>query len=247
MKGDSPQSVARRARQELAGLARPSGEFDASRYFRGTRDLGFYNVGTSVVRAMGKRIAREHRDTWSLDDVVAFADILIVDRHLEVKGLAIEVLACRQREFTPALITVWKRWLAEDHCDNWATTDALCGMCFGPLLRRHPELAPSLAPWAKHRNMWVRRASAVGILKLVNRGEALDQAYATALTLHPDKEDLIQKAVGWMLREAGRADRGRLKRYLLKNGAQIPRTTIRYAIEHFPATERGALLRATRP
>jgi 3-methyladenine DNA glycosylase AlkD len=242
----SPRTVARRARGELAALARPAGEFDASRYFRGTRDLGFYNVGTSVVRAMGKRIAREYRDVWSLDDVVTFADLLIVDRYLEVKGLAIEVLACRRREFTPALLAVWKRWLAEDRCDNWATTDALCAMCVGPLLRRQPELAPTLAPWAKHRNMWVRRASAVGLLKLVGRGDALDQAYATALTLHADGEDLIQKAVGWMLREAGRADRPRLQRYLLKHGPHIPRTTIRYAIEHFAAAERQRLLAATR-
>jgi 3-methyladenine DNA glycosylase AlkD len=246
VKAVSPQRLARQARQELAALARPVGEFDASRYFRGTRDLGFYNVGTSVVRSIGKRIAREHRDDWSLEDAVAFAEVLVADRYLEVKGLGIEVLACWRRDFTPALLKVWKRWLAEDRCDNWATTDALCGMCVGPLLQRQPQLAATLAAWATHRNMWVRRASAVGILKLVSRGDALDQAYATAQTLHADGEDLIQKAVGWMLREAGRADRGRLERYLLTHGPRIPRTTIRYAIEHFPTEQRRALLAQTR-
>jgi 3-methyladenine DNA glycosylase AlkD len=246
VKRPSPRAVARQARQEIAALARPAGEFDASRYFRGTRDLGFYNVGTSRVRAVGKRIARDHRDDWSLDDVVDFAETLIVDRYLEVKGLAIEVMACSRRRFTPSLLRVWKRWLADDRCDNWATTDALCGMCLGPLLLGHRELAPALAAWATHRNMWVRRASAVGILALVRKGDVLDQAYATALTLHADGEDLIQKAVGWMLRDAGRADRARLARYLRTHGPRIPRTTVRYAIEHFPPDERRALLAATR-
>ena len=64
--------------------------------------------------------------------------------------------------------------------------------------------------------------------------------------LHDDDEDLIQKAVGWMLREAGKADQPRLERYLRANGPSIPRTTLRYAIERFPDGKRRALLAATR-
>ena len=61
--------------------------------------------------------------------------------------------------------------------------------------------------------------------------------YAIARRLHADREDLIQKAVGWALREAGKTDMPRLERYLRANGAAIPRTTLRYAIERFPETE----------
>jgi 3-methyladenine DNA glycosylase AlkD len=239
--------VAAAARRALAEKARPAGAFDASRYFRGAGDLGFYNVGTATVRAMGRAIAREHRDDWSLDQVIACAEALIGDRHLEVKGLAVEIMACRRREFTPRLLAVWKRWLARDHAANWATTDAICGMLIGPLLVAHPSLAPSTAAWVRHRNLWVRRAAAVGILALVRRGALLDQAYAVASALHADREDLIQKAVGWLLREAGTADRARLEGYLRTNGPRIPRTTVRYAIEHFPPARRDALLRLTRP
>ncbi len=64
--------------------------------------------------------------------------------------------------------------------------------------------------------------------------------------LHPDPADLIQKAVGWLLREAGKADAGRLERYLRANGPKIPRTTVRYAIERFPSAKRRELLGATR-
>ena len=75
-----------------------------SRYFRRRNDLGFYNVGTPAVRALGKAIAREHRRRWTVDDALAFADILIATAHLEVKALGIEVLACYRREFTPQLL-----------------------------------------------------------------------------------------------------------------------------------------------
>ena len=94
--------------------------------------------------------------------------------------------------------------------------------------------------------MWVRRASAVGLIPAVRRGIALDAAYQVASQLHGDREDLIQKAVGWMLREAGKADDRRLERYLRANGPSIPRTTVRYAIERYPPPTRRALLEATR-
>lgn len=57
----------------------------------------------------------------------------------------------------------------------------------------------------------------------------------------------MHKAVGWLLREAGKADRKRLERFLLDNGPDIPRTTVRYAIERFGKADRKRLLEATRP
>ena len=100
--------------------------------------------------------------------------------------------------------------------------------------------------WARDRNMWVRRASIVGLIPRARRGESLDLVYEIARRLHADREDLIQKAVGWALREAGKTDMARLERYLRANGAAIPRTTLRYAIERFPPRKRQALLIGTK-
>jgi len=237
---------ARAARRELAALARPAGDFDASRYFRGAGDLGFYNVRMPIVRQMGKAIARAHRDDWSVDDACAFAGILVADRYLDVKALGIEVLACYSRAFAPRHLRVWKRWLAKNWSANWATTDGICGALIGPLLVAHPELVAETRSWSTHRNLWVRRASAVSIIALARRGHALEAAYAIARALHRDREDLIQKAAGWLLREAGKTDPARLELYLRTNGPRLPRTTLRYAIERFPIGTRQELLAATR-
>ena len=227
-------------------MARPSGAFDASRYFRGTDDLGFYNVGTSHVRAMAREIYRTHRDEWSIRDAVSFANPLLRDRYLEVKCVGIELMARYSRSFTPRLLPVWKRWLSKNYSSNWATTDGICGMLIGPLLVKYPELVRQVSAWAHDRNMWVRRASAVSLIPSVRKGIALDVAYRVARTLHADDEDLIQKAVGWMLREAGKPDMRRLERYLRANGPLIPRTTVRYAIERFPPVARRSLLNDTK-
>jgi 3-methyladenine DNA glycosylase AlkD len=195
---------------------------------------------------MARTIVRDHAPAWRVEDACAFASVLVKDRHLEVKGLGIEVLGRYRREFTPALLRVWRRWLANNCSSNWATTDAMCGLLIGPLVAAHSHLAADLARWAGDRNMWVRRASIVGLIPVARRGVALDILYRTARKLHRDDEDLIQKAVGWALREAGKSDMNRLERYLLTNGPTIPRTTLRYAIERFPAPKRRQLLIATR-
>jgi 3-methyladenine DNA glycosylase AlkD len=238
----TPQTV----RRELKRMSRDAGAFDASRYFRAAGDLGFYNVGTPRLRALARAIHADQRDTWTIDDAMAFADALIVDRHLEAKGVGIEVVARYRRDFSPALLHRWKRWLSENHSANWATTDAICGLLIGPLLVRAPTLAPRLRSWSADRNMWVRRASIVALIPLVRTGQALDLTYKIAGLLHPDPNDLIHKAVGWALREAGKIDAGRLEYYLRAHGAAIPRTTLRYAIERFPPAKRRVLLRVTR-
>jgi len=242
----SPARAARDAKRALAQMARPSGAFDASRYFRGAGDLGFYNVGTARVRALARSIHAAHRDAWPIGAAMAFADALIVDRHLEVKGVAIEVVARYRRDFTPSLLAEWKRWLAGNHSANWATTDAICGLLIGPLIVTRPELAPRMRQWARDPNLWVRRASIVGLIPRARRGESLDVLYDVAKRLHADGEDLIQKAVGWAMREAGKTDMPRLERYLRTNGPSIPRTTVRYAIERFAPAARAALLKETR-
>jgi len=239
-------AAARRARQELKRLARPSGAFDASRYFRGEHDLGFYNTGTKPMRSLARAICIAQRGHWTVHDAIAFADCLMPDRYLEVKGVGIEVLARYRRSFPPRLLATCKRWLSSDYSTNWATTDAMCGALIGPLLVRYPVLVPRLRGWSTHRNMWVRRASIVGLLKPMRYGKTIDLVYETARRLHPDPNDLIHKAVGWALREAGKIDPARLERYLRANVALIPRTTFRYAIERFPQRRRRQLL-ALRP
>jgi 3-methyladenine DNA glycosylase AlkD len=242
----TPLAAAAQARRTLRRLSRSSGGFDARRYFRATGDLRFLNVRTPILRRLARTIVSRHGEAWGLSGVLAFAGALMVDPHLEVKHLGVEALARYRGQFTPPLLGLWKSWLARNDAANWATTDAICGSLIGPLLLAHPSLGRRMPAWAGHANMWVRRASAVALIPSVRRGRALAIAYDVARRLHADGEDLIRKAVGWMLREAGKTNPARLERYLRAGGSSIPRTTVRYAIERFPAVRRRDLLAATK-
>ena len=235
-------AAAAEAKRALKRLSHPAGDFDASRYFRGEHNLGFHNVGTKQMRELARSIHAAHRDQWDLNDAMAFAGALMPDRYLETKSIGLEVVARYRKDFSPRMLASCKRWLANDYSANWATTDAICGLVLGPLLVKHPALQKQMRTWSAHRNMWVRRASIVSLLAPMRNGQALDLVYEIAKRLHPDPHDLIHKAVGWALREAGKVDQARLERYLRANVGAIPRTTFRYAIERFPDARRRNLL-----
>src|SRR5205814_1358784 len=104
-------------------------------------------------RQMARELVRTNRDHWRVKGALAFANALIRDRYLEVKGLGIEAVACYRREFTPNLLPAWKRWLSKNHSANWATTDAMCGLLIGPLLVAHPRLVRLMPTWSRDPNM----------------------------------------------------------------------------------------------
>jgi 3-methyladenine DNA glycosylase AlkD len=164
---------------------------------------------------------------------------------MESRGIAYQVVAHFVSEAPPSLLADVKRWL-RDYCGNWGLVDNLAPSVLAPLIERHPDLAPEVVSWTGSPNQWVRRGAVVAYVPLVKQKKHLVTAYRIATRLLDDEEDLIHKATGWMLREAGKTDSKRLEKYLLQKGPRIPRTTVRYAIERFPKAQRKRLLEATK-
>lgn len=182
---------------------------------------------------------------WSLGEAVELCTLLLEDDHMESRGLGYQVVGAFVDEAGPELAEKVNEWLA-GFCGNWGLVDNLAPSVLTPLLRKHPELAGVVKGWASSPNMWVRRGAAVAFVGLAGEAPFRDLPYEIATTLQGDREDLIQKAVGWLLREAGKADRERLETYLLDQGPRVPRTTLRYAIEKLPKEDRKRIMAATR-
>jgi 3-methyladenine DNA glycosylase AlkD len=241
---DSPKAVVRRTLAELRRAGRPERAKGAAAYFKSYEKLKFFGVDAPTVRRMAGSIAREQKD-WSLADALTFAEPMIARPELEAKGVGICLLGAFRDRFTPAVLPVAKGWL-QRYCTDWASTDNLCGDVLAPFFARFPGMVSRLHPWRNSRDLYVRRASAVALVPHARRGAFLDEAYDAALALGREPHHLLQKAAGWLLREAGKTDMARLERFLREHGRTLGRTTVGYAIERFPAERRAALLAATR-
>ena len=122
------------------------------------------------------------------------------------------------------------------YVNNWDLVDVSCGPIVGGYLLDR-DRSP-LYELVRSDLLWERRIAMVSSQTFLARGETSD-LYRLAEMLLPDRHDLIHKAVGWSLREAGKkVDRDELRRFLDQHASTMPRTALRYAIEHFDAAER---------
>jgi 3-methyladenine DNA glycosylase AlkD len=215
-------------------------------YFKRDEDVRFFGVPLPEVRRISRETWLAERRTWDVRTAIRFCDALVRRPELEAKAVGIIVLGRWRREFPSTLFGTARRWLADGHAASWAAVDLLAPTLLTPLLDRQPGLIGRLERWTGARSLWVRRAAAVAMIPLARHGRSLDPAYRIAVALAPDEHDLIHKATGWLLREAGKTDMRRLERFLRARGSRFSRTSVRYAIERFPAAKRKQLLGATR-
>ena len=128
--------------------------------------------------------------------------------------------------------------------NNWDLVDCSAKYIIGPYLSGRSK-AP-LYRLAGSPVIWERRMAVLATFHFISKGE-FDDALKIAGLLLNDPEDLIQKAVGWMLREVGKIDPRREEEFLNSRYRHMSRTTLRYAIERFPEAKRLAYLKGTIP
>jgi 3-methyladenine DNA glycosylase AlkD len=240
----SPEELARQGKARLRAKADPKRAAGARKYFKET--VEFYGVTTPEVRSIAADLYVSIKKEWTVDDAVRYCDIMFREAELEAKGLGALVMIRYKKVLPKSLFERIKAWLAADLLNNWASVDVFCPDAVGALLVRYPELMERIKAWVGHPNRWVRRASIVSFLKLAKNEAYFETIYDVAKLHFGTKDDLIQKASGWLLREVGKKDMKRLERFLLEHGPAIPRTTLRYAIERFDAKKRAELLLKTR-
>ncbi|WP_263410465.1 DNA alkylation repair protein [Terriglobus tenax] len=126
------------------------------------------------------------------------------------------------------------------YVNNWDLVDTSARILVGEHLPS--ENCRLLDRLAASDLLWERRIAMIATLAYIRKGE-LAPTFRIARKLLGDRHDLIHKAVGWMLREAGKQSPAELLEFLKANYAKMPRTALRYAIEHFPEARRKQLLR----
>lgn len=125
--------------------------------------------------------------------------------------------------------------------NNWDLVDLSVHYILGQAILDNLQDKKILYKYAVSKNMWERRMAIIATWIFIRQGE-LDDCFKLSKMLLADKEDLMHKAVGWMLREAWKKDDVRTEKFLKVNYKKLPRTTLRYAIERIAETKRKRFL-----
>ena len=227
-------------RAELHELADPVRGVHSQRFFKtGPGQYGEGDKFLGLTVPVMRTLVRKYR---ALDDACTL-ELLSSPWHEErLVALMLFVEAYGRGDYSRRA-GIHRAYLANTrHINNWDLVDASAGDIVGGHLDvRNITLLERLA---RSDNLWERRIAIVSTFHFIKRNEFRPTLKIAALLLR-DPQDLIHKAVGWMLREVGKRDRGALDDFLKKHYQRMPRTMLRYAIERHPERIRQQYLAGT--
>jgi 3-methyladenine DNA glycosylase AlkD len=220
-----------KVRNELQAASSESTRITGQRFFR--EEVNLYGIRADDVR----RISKANFDLikhLSRQEIFSLCDTLWKSGMIEETFVACMWSEKLTRQFTPDDFRLLEKWVHEN-VNNWASCDTLCNHTVGDFIQKYPACISSLKQWAMSDNRWVRRASAVTLIIPARKGKFLSEIFEIATVLLEDKDDMVQKGYGWMLKAASQSSQKEVFDFVMKNKHLMPRTALRYAIEKMPA------------
>jgi len=201
------------------------------RYFK--EPVEMYGMKSATVLEIGKRYYRD-LGKISKSELFELCEALWQSGMMEESFIACTWAYNMRKEFEREDFQVFERWV-DHYVGNWASCDTLCNHTIGSFIDRYPGFIAGLKRWALSPNRWMRRASAVSLIVPGRHGKFLPDILEIATILLFDRDDMVQKGYGWMLKVASKEHLDEVFRFVADHKAEMPRTALRYAIEKMPA------------
>ncbi|MCL5985449.1 MAG: DNA alkylation repair protein [Actinobacteria bacterium] len=195
-------------------------------------EVKYHGVKSATVVEIAKKYFSQVKEL-AKEELFSLCEELFISGYGEESWIAANWLYWYE-DYAESDFKVYEQWI-DKYIDDWAKCDTLCNHTVGAFIEKYPEYVEELKRWAKSRNRWLKRASAVSLILPARRGEFLPDILEIADILLNDQDDMVQKGYGWMLKEASRMHQKEVFEYVLKHKNYMPRTALRYAIEKMPA------------
>jgi 3-methyladenine DNA glycosylase AlkD len=232
--------------KEIQALSNRGRAHDLQKFFQtapGQYGEGDIFLGLTVPQV--RTVAKEYK-AISPDEI----DLLVRSKFHEVRlcGLVILTLqykAAKERKTKKKLFDLYMKAMTDGYINNWDLVDVTAPI-IGEYLIDSDNPYVLLYKLAKSKSLWQRRVSMVFTFAFIRSGD-IEPTFEMAEKLLHDKHDLIHKAVGWALREAGKLNGIALRNFLAAHSHEMPRTMLRYSIEKFSERERKKWLLESKP
>ena len=230
-----------KASEEIRELANEEIAKHSLRFFKTDKgQYGFGDIFLGIRAPKIRLIAKKHIDISIIDMKTLIQSKYHEERFL---GLIILVNKYAKTKDKKNRNQLYKIYVSSfKYINNWNLVDVTCPHVTGKHLIDKDRTI--LYKWAKSEDLWAKRIAMVSTFSFIRKNDLEDTFKIAEILLH-DEHDLIHKAVGWMLREAGKRDLKREETFLKKYYKTMPRTMLRYAIEKFPETKRQKYLKGT--
>jgi 3-methyladenine DNA glycosylase AlkD len=232
-------SVIAEIRNELKANADEKTRKSAQRFFK--EEIACYGVKTAVVRKIAQKYWGKVK-LFSKPQIFAFCQELFSSDFIEEAFVASFWLPNMIERLEPSDLAVFKTWI-ERYINNWAKCDTFCNHTVGGLVEKHPESVSEVKSWAKSENRWLRRSAAVSLIVPAKKGMFLQEALEISSMLLEDKDDMVQKGYGWLLKEASRKHQREVFAFVMENRKKMPRTALRYAAELMPKEVKAEVMK----
>ena len=222
--------IINKIREVLIKNADEKTRLSGERFFK--EDVKLYGIKSADV----SRISKEHYKNItdkSKSHIFSLCNELWKSGYMEESFVACNWAYDVRKHYEPDDFDIFEKWVST-YVGNWASCDTLCNHTVGTFVEMYPEYLSGLKKWAQSKNRWVKRASAVSLILPARRGKFLEDIFIIADILHSDKDDMVQKGYGWMLKAASEAHQKDVFNYVMRKKNTMPRTSLRYAIEKLP-------------
>jgi 3-methyladenine DNA glycosylase AlkD len=236
----TPADVAARIRTALENGSSAEHAAGVQWFFK--EEIKSHGWYTADLRRAARRCRSEILAKHDLDFLVGVADELFSGRVLEEKVAAVFLLENMDAQFGDREFRMFESWL--DRISSWADHDALVHDLIAPMVAASPARVKDPFRWAKSPKRWHRRAACVALIRGTRARMFFPKIVKLSDALLADEDDMVQKGLGWLLRETAKFDAKRTVPYLMKIRGHAPRLVLRTACETLPSSVRRRILAA---
>lgn len=225
-------------RQQLTDLGTDQGRQSARRFFK--EDIDAYGVGSPAVKSIARQ-AYATLKQWPETERNRFCTELFRSGKMEEGVLAVYLYdrfakRCGESEFK-----LFESWV-DRFVTNWAHCDGVGTKLLAASIANEPTLAARLIPWTDSKNRWKRRAAAISLVPAARRGRHTDEILRIAQRLIADPDEMVQKGVGWVLKETYPPKPQDTMKFLMEEKSRASRLLLRYAAEKMTAADKQKVL-----
>jgi 3-methyladenine DNA glycosylase AlkD len=232
------KEIAAQIRQALRRGGASEHAIGVQRFFKDEiKSHGWY---TADLRRATRGFRREILSRHDFDFLVGVADDLFRETVVEEKVAAVFLLEKMDSQFGEREFRLFESWL--DRISSWADHDALVHNLIAPMVAANPAWVKAVLRWAKSCDHWHRRAACVALIRGTRKKEFFPEIKKLSDALLADEDDMVQKGLGWLLRETTKFDAKRTVPYLMKIRERAPRLVLRTACETLPVTVKTRIL-----